>query len=138
MLRNLTLYSPHQTSIIILYMVYWLIGHRVLAYFKKLQQRTSLFGIFDFLKSIFRLLAKTKQKLALKQQQNTLSGKNNFIGKCKYRGWRCQIIFIYGSTLRSLWPWPCTHDSIFGPEIIIGSDFILGPTPPWYWGNKGV
>ena len=64
-----------------------------------------------------------KKTFALKQQQNTLNGNKNFIGKCKDRGWRCQIIFIYGSTLRSLWPWPCTRDSISAPEIIIGSEF---------------
>ena len=134
------------------YLVYWSIGHPVLAHMSdnRLVQETYNWGVgtltvifrgknryfkkkcnrgrrlLEFLicwRNIYVLLANTKKTFALKQQQNTLNGNKNFIGKCKDRGWRCQIIFIYGSTLRSLWPWPCTRDSISAPEIIIGSEF---------------
>ena len=92
--------SPHQTSIIILHMVYWSIGHRLLAhmsdnrlvqetcnwgvgtltvifrgknrFFKELQQRTLLFGIFDLFEEYLYAFGKYPKKL-LQNNNKTLS-----------------------------------------------------------------
>ena len=71
------------------------------------------------------LLANTKKNICFKTTTKHSQRKQELYWQMQRQGVKMSnyFFFICGSTLRSLWPWPCTRDSIFAPEIIIGSEF---------------